>query len=115
MWLAELRGHVVPEAAVHDLRQNARVAVHDSIGAMKRQSAMRSISDAPQDGTPVLVKIKDDLAPWEIKPGHFGGTKRFAGLHAVMRCRGDMMDWCFVAPLGCGGLPAECLDGWWPL
>lgn len=77
--------------------------------------SMRPMSEAPRDGTPVLVKIKDDLTPWGIEPGSFGGTDRFAGLHAVMRNRGDIMDWCFAAPVGRGGFSAEWLDGWWPL
>lgn len=67
------------------------------------------------DGTPILVKIKDDLSPWGIRPGIFSGTDRFAGIYAVMRNHGDIMDWCFAAPVGRGGFPAEWLDGWWPL
>ncbi len=76
---------------------------------------MRPMREAPKDGTPVLVKIKDDLSPWGIEPGSFGGTDRFAGLHAVMRSRGDIMEWGFAAPVGRGGFPDEWLDGWWPL
>ena len=77
--------------------------------------SMRPMSEAPRDGTPVLVKVKDDLSPWGIEPGHFGGTDRFAGLIAVMRNRGDLMDWCFAAPVGQGGFSDQWLDGWWPL
>ena len=39
MWLAELPGHGVPAAAIKDLRENARAAVHDAIEATERMDA----------------------------------------------------------------------------
>ena len=76
---------------------------------------IRPMQEAPKDGTSVLVKIKDDLSPWGVKPGDFGNTDAFCGLYAVMRNRGDIMDWCFAAPVGRGGFPDDWLAGWWPL
>lgn len=76
---------------------------------------MRPMDEAPKDGTPVLVKIKDDLSEYGVTPNDFGNTYAFCGLHAVMRSRGDIHDWCFAAPVGRGGFPDAWLDGWWPL
>lgn len=76
---------------------------------------IRPMKDAPKDGTPVLVKIKDDLSSYGVTPGSFGGTHAFCGLSAVMCNHGDIHAWRFAAPVGRGGFPDEWLDGWWPL
>lgn len=39
MWLAELPSYGVPAAAINNLRQNARAAVHDAIEATERENA----------------------------------------------------------------------------
>jgi hypothetical protein len=98
--------------AVTAERDAAADRVKELRDGVVRLSDWQPISTAPKDGTPVLVKIKDDLSPWGIKPGSFGGTDLFAGLYAVMRNRGDIMDWCFAAPVGRGGFSDEWLDCW---
>jgi hypothetical protein len=75
------------------------------------------MSEAPTDGTPVLVRVKADLSEFGI-PHPGGGRDRmegFLGIYAVMRSRGDIMDWGFAAPVGMGGFPDAWLEGWWPL
>lgn len=83
--------------------------------ATARLDAPSPMSSAPKDGTPVLVRIKDDLSAYGVKIGDFGNTHAFCGLYAVMRCRDDIMGWSFAAPVGRGGFSGEWLDGWWPL
>lgn len=76
----------------------------------------RPMRDAPKDGTPVLVKMKDDLSEFGVpNDGEWHRMRGFLGIYAVMRSRGDPMDWCFAAPVGMGGFPDEWLEGWWPL
>lgn len=76
---------------------------------------MFPMKDAPKNGTPVLVKIKDDLSEYGVKPGRIGNAHGFSGLFAVMSNRGDEMEWWFAAPVGRGGFPDAWMDGWWPL
>ena len=83
--------------------------------AGERDGRARPMCDAPKDGTPVLVKIKDDLSPWGVNQSSFSNSHMFCGLYAVMRNYGDIQDWGFAAPVGRGGFPDEWLDGWWPL
>jgi hypothetical protein len=94
--------------------------VPEILGTLEYQRAdlapqWQDIATAPKDGTPVLVKIKDDLSPWGIVKGGFGNTHSFQGLYAVMRCLDDIMGWGFAAPVGRGGFSDEWLDGWQPI
>jgi hypothetical protein len=67
------------------------------------------IATAPRDGTRVLVILRDPL------PDDRPDLARWAGVPFVARNRGDSSDWCFAAPVGCGGWPDEWLVGWRPL
>jgi len=69
--------------------------------------------DAPKDGTPILLKFKDDLSQYD-KCDHYSMAK-WNGLYFVGRNRGDIMEWGFAAPVGQGGFPDAWLDGWLPL
>lgn len=63
---------------------------------------LQPITIAPKDGTPVLLKIKPDQGS-------------FSNLVFVGRNRNDSAEWCFAAPVGCGGIPDSWLKGWMPL
>ena len=76
---------------------------------------MKPMNDAPNDGTPVLVKVKEDLSEFGVSSDGIGDTYLFCGLHAVMQSYGDIRGWSYVGPLGRGGFPDEWLEGWWPL
>jgi hypothetical protein len=71
------------------------------------------MDSAPHDGTPVLLKFKDDLSQYD-KCDHYSMTK-WNGLYFVGRNRGDIQEWGFAAPVGQGGFPDAWLDGWQPL
>lgn len=57
---------------------------------------------APKDGTPVLLKFKDDLSEYH---------KVWEGMFFVGRSRGDIMEWGFAAPVGMGGFPDIWFEG----
>jgi len=63
---------------------------------------------APKDRTPVLLKVKSEQKLPER-------AADYAGLQFVGRYAGCVMAWCFAAPVGCGGIPDEWLEGWQPL
>lgn len=71
--------------------------------------AVRDMSNAPRDGTAVILKLRDDLValtgredlkPWE--------GVRFVGFWSGS----DMTRWMFAAPVGQGGFPDEWMEGW---
>lgn len=78
-----------------------------------KQSEWASMDSAPKDGTPVLLKFKDDMSQFD-KTGKFR-MSRWNSINFVGRNRGDVMLWGFAAPVGQGGFPDEWLDGWQPL
>lgn len=78
-----------------------------------RSNALLCMDTAPLDGTPVLLKFKDDMSQFD-KEDNFH-TKELSGLYFVGRNRGDLMLWGFAAPVGYGGFPSDWLDGWMPL
>ena len=67
-----------------------------------------SMDSAPKDGTPVLLKFKDDLSAYKK-------DSLFAGIQFVGRSYGNIMEWSFAAPVGVGGFPDNWLEGWQPL
>ena len=66
------------------------------------------IETAPKDGTPVLLKLKDDMTQFNMRSA-------WNGVQFVGRNRGDVFDWCFAAPVGNGGFDNSWFDGWMPL
>jgi hypothetical protein len=77
---------------------------------VSRESEWQPIETAKRDGTPVLVKLRDDIYPG-LRPER-ADLKGWNGITAVMRNRGDPSDWCFAAPVGHGGFPDEWMVGW---
>jgi len=73
----------------------------------KRVSSWSPIESAPKDGTPVLLKFKNDLSKYTMG--------KWDGLVFVGRSRDDTMEWGFAAPVGCGGFPDAWLEGWKPI
>ena len=75
---------------------------------------MRPMADAPDDGTPVLVKFKDDLTAYGVTDTENTHLLPFLGISAVM-CKEGTQGWRFAAPVGRGGFSDAWLIGWWPL
>ena len=82
---------------------------------------MRPMSEAPKDRTPILARIRADLA---TAFPHYGftdsGASRHAGLYVVIRHPGladDGFDvgWGLAGPFGIGLGGDEVFEGWWPL
>jgi hypothetical protein len=74
---------------------------------------LRPIEEAPKDGTPVLVKVRDDIYP-VLRPNR-ADLEDWNGIWAVMKNYGNTMEWLFAAPVGHGGFPDEWMVGWLPL
>jgi hypothetical protein len=87
-------------------REQARA---EAIEQAQADDGWLPIEQAPRDGTRVLVILRDPL------PDDRPDLARWAGVPFVARNRGDSSDWCFAAPVGCGGWPDEWLVGWRPL
>lgn len=69
----------------------------------------RPIETAPKDRTPVLLRLKNPI-PWDRTD-----LRAFDGIAFVGRHNGDLMEWCFAAPVGQGGFPDDWFVGWMPL
>lgn len=70
---------------------------------------------APKDGTPVLLKVKDDLKPYNYHKQGVEGIQYVGRNTMTTRDSGFDMGWQFAAPVGYGGLPDVWHDGWKPL
>lgn len=72
----------------------------------------RQIEEAPRDGTPVLLLLKNPI------PDHHERTWdgiKFVGRHPGVSNDGFDIGWSFAAPVGMGGFPDEWIEGWCPL
>ena len=66
---------------------------------------LRPISDAPKDGTPILLYTTSDVKQ--------NGLQNIA---FVGRYVDPIWEWTFAAPVEFyGGIPDECLRGWLPI
>lgn len=72
-------------------------------------TVLKPMETAPMDGTPILIKFKDDFS------GSPNVNHLLSGLWFVGRNHGDCMNWRFAAPIGYGGLSADWFVGWMPL
>ncbi len=80
---------------------------------------MRPMASAPKDRTPILAKIRDDLAQAYPHYG-FGRPERYAGRFVVVHhlgLAGDGFDigWGLSGPFGHGLGDDDVFAGWWPL
>lgn len=73
----------------------------------------RPISEAPKDGTSVLLKLKDDLSDFGMRDPEYWNGLQFVGRSATGDH--DLCGWSFAAPVGHGGFPDKWMDGWMPL
>jgi hypothetical protein len=71
---------------------------------------IKPINSSPKDGTPVLLKFKSDLSQFDFRSNWEG--KLFVGRN---HGGSGMMGWGFAAPVGCGGFPDDCFEGWYNL
>lgn len=77
---------------------------------------MNSMKTAPKDGTPVLLKFKDDLKQFSRNDEYW--EESFSGIFFVGRNNSDKSStkindcWSFAAPVGHGGIPDIWLEGW---
>jgi hypothetical protein len=97
------------EAKLARAEQDREQARAEAIEQAQADDGWLPIEQAPRDGTRVLVILRDPL------PDDRPDLARWAGVPFVARNRGDSSDWCFAAPVGCGGWPDEWLVGWRPL
>jgi hypothetical protein len=81
---------------------------HRRSGAMANITMLRPIEDAPRDGTPVLIKLKDRIHVSGGIMDRWQG-KVFVGIH-----RKDAYHWSFDAPIGVGYIRDEWIEGWAP-
>lgn len=70
---------------------------------------IKPIIEAPLDGTPVLLKFKDDLSSYS-KDSEW--IEKWQSLFFVGKNYGNIMGWCFAAPVGHGGISSAWLEGW---
>lgn len=76
--------------------------------------ALRPMTEARKDGTPVLAKLRSDLASVTKSGRH----DALAGLWVVVRSRSTPDfddDWGLAGPFGYGGLSTEWFEGFVPL
>jgi len=66
------------------------------------------IETAPKDGTPVLLKMKDNMQD-------YGMSDVWNGIHFVGKNSGNFLEWVFAAPVGHGGFPDGWFAGWMPI
>jgi hypothetical protein len=83
-----------------------------------RQAGWMPIEKARKDRTPILLKMKDDLSPFN--KGDDDWNARWAGIQFVGQHPGVAKDgfdsgWGFAAPVGHGGIPDAWIEGWQPL
>lgn len=104
--------HGIEESALEGTLDDAAevLALIELSPDVSRESEWQPIETAKRDGTPVLVKLRDDIYPG-LRPER-ADLKGWNGITAVMRNRGDPSDWCFAAPVGHGGFPDEWMVGW---
>ena len=57
MWLAGLSSYGVPAEAINDLRQNARVAVHEAVEATERAA----LTVTPQEAAKVSAEDRENI------------------------------------------------------
>jgi hypothetical protein len=74
------------------------------------------IETAPKDGTPVLARIRSDLATHTGRDDH----ERLQGLWIVVRHTGVASDgfdsgWQLAGPFGQGGFSDDWFSGWYEL
>ena len=67
------------------------------------------MSEAPRDGTPVLLKFRDGLEEIRRDLDHWNGLI-FVGRNRSDE--GSRDDWGFAAPVGMGGFPDSWFLGW---
>lgn len=89
------------------LKTPLQVSVHLNSEPTWPGSLMAMVT-APKDGTPVLLKTKNDgtIPERAQMPG---------GIYFVGRNWNDLSEWGFAAPVGFGGIPDAWLEGWLPL
>lgn len=71
------------------------------------------IETAPRDGTPILLKFKDDLSEFD-PTGRFNSVQ-WNGLAFVGHNEAGNMGWGFAAPVGMGGFHDNRFEGWAPI
>lgn len=90
----------------HDLYNNPKSAMEEAWNAaIESTKVWRPMSEAPRDGTPVLLKFKYSVP-------EFLSIKPWVSVVFVGKNNGDPQDWRFAAPVGQGGIPDERLEGW---
>lgn len=70
------------------------------------------MQDSPKDGTPVLLKLKDDLSQYSTDTDWLD---TWNGMQFVGCREKSAFAWSFAAPVGCGGFPDPWFVGWKPL
>ena len=86
------------------LKAIVHIVEHDK----SRNDAINPMETAPKDGTPVLLKFKDDLS--EYNKSEVWENMLFVGRNNDM-----VMEWGFAAPVGMGGFPDVWFQGWYDL
>lgn len=85
------------------------------IAAIKARQAWRPMSEAPKDGTSVLLLTKRPI-PREDRPDlDIWAGLQFVGRHPGLADDGLDIGWSFAAPVGNGGFPDDWFVGWQPL
>jgi hypothetical protein len=97
-----------------DTRAAALDALVEAVEAMQ----WKPISEAKKNGTAILAKFYGDIYP-RIEPRR-SDLATWNGRYAVIKHNGladDGFDigWMVAAPVGCGGLSDEWIEGWMPL
>ena len=70
---------------------------------------LKPMSEAPLDGTPVILKFKDDLTEYS-KDEYW--LSSWTSAFFVGKNHGNIMGWCFASPVGHGGIASAWLEGW---